>query len=62
VRRLISIAFVVLVCGGAAVLAAASDEGATGKTYNIVFDNGFGLVEGGDFRVGGVTAGSTTKF
>ena len=61
-RRLISIAFVVLVCGGAAVLAAASDDSGSGKTYNIIFDNGFGLVEGGDFRVGGVTAGSTTGF
>ena len=31
-------------------------------TYKIVFDNAFGLVEGGDFRVGGVKAGKTTKF
>jgi len=61
-RRLLSIAVVVLICAGAVVLAGASDEGATGKTYKIVFDNAFGLTEGGDFRVGGVNAGSTTKF
>ena len=61
-RRLISIGFVVLVCAGAAVLAAASDESASGTTYKIVFDNAFGLTEGGDFRVGGVNAGSTTEF
>ena len=28
----------------------------------IVFDNAFGLVEGGDFRIGGVRAGQTTSF
>ena len=33
---------------------------ARGKTYKIVFDNAFGLVEGGDFQVGGVTAGKTS--
>ena len=61
-RRLVSIAFVVLVCGGAAVLAGASGEGAKGKTYKVVFDNAFGLTKGGDFRVGGVNAGATTDF
>ena len=61
-RRLISIAFLVVVCAAAAVLAGASDEGASGKTYKIIFDNAFGLTEGGDFRVGGVKAGRTTKF
>jgi virulence factor Mce-like protein len=61
-RRLIGIAFVVLLCAGAAVLAGASEKGATGKTYKIVFDNAFGLTQGGDFRVGGVKAGQTTDF
>jgi ABC-type transporter Mla subunit MlaD len=64
-RRLISIAFV-----AAALIAAAALAGATGggngdggnPTYKIVFDNAFGLTEGGDFRVGGVKAGKTTKF
>jgi ABC-type transporter Mla subunit MlaD len=61
-RRLLSIAFVVLVCAAALVLAAAGDDSSKTREYEIVFDNAFGLVEGGDFRVGGVTAGATTKF
>ena len=61
-RRLLSIGFVLLACAAAAVLAGAEDEGAKGKSYKIIFDNAFGLVEGGDFRVAGVTAGKTTKF
>ena len=32
------------------------------RTYKIEFDNAFGLVEGGDFRVGGVKAGKTSTF
>ena len=32
------------------------------KTYEIEFDNGFGLVEGGDLKIGGVKAGKTTGF
>ena len=31
-------------------------------TYEIEFDNGFGLVEGGDLKIGGVKAGQTTGF
>ena len=62
-RRLLSVGFVVLACGAAVVLAgAADDEGAEGKTYKIIFDNAFGLTEGGDLRVGGVNAGQTTDF
>jgi virulence factor Mce-like protein len=50
------------ICAGAFVLAGASDKGAEGKTYRIIFDNAFGLTKGGDFRVGGVNAGQTTDF
>jgi ABC-type transporter Mla subunit MlaD len=50
------------ICAGAFVLAGASDRGAEGKTYKIMFDNAFGLTKGGDFRVGGVNAGQTTDF
>ena len=32
------------------------------KTYDIVVDNAFGLVEGGDLKIGGVKAGQTTGF
>ena len=61
-RRLLSAALVVLVVAAAAMLAGAKDEQPKGTTVKIVFDNAFGLTEGGDFRVGGVTAGRTSKF
>ena len=32
------------------------------KTYEIELDNAFGLVEGGDLKIGGVKAGQTTGF
>ena len=35
------------------------DGDAEGKTYEIVFDNAFGVTEGGDFKVAGVRAGTT---
>jgi ABC-type transporter Mla subunit MlaD len=50
------------VCAGAFVLAGASDQSSEGRTYKLKFDNAFGLVKGGDFRVGGVNAGQTTGF
>jgi virulence factor Mce-like protein len=59
-RRVLSTMAVVAVCIAAVVFAGASSENANGKRYNVVFDNAFGLVEGGDFQVGGVTAGKTS--
>lgn len=53
---------VLLACGAALVLAAAGGEGAKGKSYEIVFDNAFGLAEGGDFKIAGVRAGETSSF
>jgi virulence factor Mce-like protein len=50
------------VCAAAFVLAGASDGRSQGRTYKLKFDNAFGLVKGGDFRVGGVNAGQTTDF
>jgi virulence factor Mce-like protein len=50
------------VCAAAFVLAGASDQESGKRTYRIMFDNAFGLTQGGDFRVGGVQAGQTTKF
>jgi len=61
VRRLIAIAVVAASLAGAFVLTGASEKGEK-RSYRIVLDNAFGLVEGGDFRVGGVRAGKTTKF
>jgi phospholipid/cholesterol/gamma-HCH transport system substrate-binding protein len=59
-RRLIAIGGVLATCTAALALAGASDE-AQGKRYEVVFDNAFGLVAGGDLKVGGVKAGRTTK-
>jgi virulence factor Mce-like protein len=61
VRRLVAAAVVLGAIAAAVVLAGASDE--TGaRRYQIEFDNAFGLVEGGDLKVGGVRAGSTSGF
>jgi ABC-type transporter Mla subunit MlaD len=62
VRRVLVIMAVLGVCAAAFVLAGASDQKPEGRTYKLVFDNAFGLVKGGDFRVGGVNAGQTTGF
>jgi ABC-type transporter Mla subunit MlaD len=59
-RRLLAILVTLAVCAAAVLLAAASSDRREGKSYRVVFDNAFGLVEGGDFQVGGVTAGRTT--
>lgn len=58
-RRVLTILVTLGVCAAAVLLAGASTEKSGGKTYQVVFDNAFGLVEGGDFQVGGVTAGKT---
>ena len=60
-RRLLAILVVGAAVAGAFLATGASDD-AKGRQYRIVFDNAFGLVEGGDFRVGGVSAGQTKKF
>jgi phospholipid/cholesterol/gamma-HCH transport system substrate-binding protein len=50
---------------GAAVMTGASSDtssSSAGKTYKIQFDNAFGLTTGGDLKIGGVRAGSTSGF
>jgi ABC-type transporter Mla subunit MlaD len=61
-RRLVSIALLVAAMAGVLVLTGASDSEEKGKRYEVVFDNAFGLVEGGDLKIGGVIAGETTGF
>src|SRR3990170_6333548 len=62
-RRLATAALVVLATAALAfALAGASGDEGGKRTYRIVFDNAFGLVSGGDFRVGGVRAGQTSGF
>jgi virulence factor Mce-like protein len=53
---------VLAVVGAALALGASGGDGSKGKTYEIVFDNAFGLTEGGDFKIAGVRAGSTSTF
>jgi virulence factor Mce-like protein len=62
VRRAVAIVAVLAVCGAAVALGATNDQGPTGTTYEIVFDNAFGLTEGGDFKIAGVRAGETSTF
>jgi len=62
-RRLLATAFVAAACAAALVLSAASaDDTKALKSYDIEFDNAFGLVKGGDLKIGGVKAGQTTGF
>jgi ABC-type transporter Mla subunit MlaD len=61
-RRLLAIAALTVACTAAFLVAGASTPGSGATTYKVIFDNAFGLVEGGDFRVGGVTAGQTKSF
>ena len=60
--RLASAAVLVAALAGILLLTGASDEDRQGKRYEIVFDSAFGLVEGGDLKIGGVIAGKTTGF
>ena len=64
-RRILGALALASACVATAFVASAADgegDGGAGTEYKIVLDNAFGLVEGGDFRVGGVTAGQTTEF
>jgi ABC-type transporter Mla subunit MlaD len=62
VRRLLSIGIVAAALVAAVALAGAANPVKPKATYQIQFDNAFGLSQGGDFRVGGVKAGKTTTF
>ncbi len=64
-RRLVVAAtgLAVLVLGAFIAAGAGGGDGGGGqRKVRMVFDNAFGLVEGGDFRIGGVRAGQTTSF
>ena len=50
------------VCAAALAMGANGGDGADKRSYEIVFDNAFGLAEGGDFKIAGVRAGETTSF
>ena len=62
-RRLAAIgALLLLVCGAALALGAKDEDAPAAATYQLEFDNAFGLTEGGDFKVAGVRAGETKEF
>lgn len=62
-RRLLSIAFVLAAGIAAMVLTAAkADDEKVLRTFEVEFDNAFGLVDGGDLKIGGVKAGQTKGF
>ena len=55
--------FLVAVAAALAIGAGGGADGDGGsKTYELLFDNAFGLTEGGDFKVAGVRAGRTSEF
>ena len=60
-RRALSALLVLAAATAGVVLTGASDD-ASGKKYWVEFDNAFGLVEGGDLKIGGVRAGTVNKF
>ncbi len=56
-RRALSTLLVAAATAGAVVLATGASDGAAGRSYTLVFDQAFGLVEGADFKVAGVRVG-----
>jgi ABC-type transporter Mla subunit MlaD len=61
-RRIVAAVVVMaLAVTGAFVLTGASG-GSSSPRYKLVFDNAFGLTQGGDFKIAGVRAGQTSRF
>jgi virulence factor Mce-like protein len=58
-RVLVALAVVLGVAVAGLALGATGDGASGGKSYEIAFDNAFGLSEGGDFKVAGVRVGTT---
>jgi ABC-type transporter Mla subunit MlaD len=61
-RRLVLVPVLLVALAGAFVASGAGAGSSALKTYEIELDNAFGLVEGGDLKIGGVKAGQTTGF
>jgi ABC-type transporter Mla subunit MlaD len=60
-KRILSGAAVLLAAGAVLFLALGAAHGSADPTYRIELDNAFGLVNGADFKVAGVIAGSIKK-
>ncbi|HEY8626240.1 MAG TPA: MlaD family protein [Solirubrobacteraceae bacterium] len=57
-KRLLLSAGILLAVGAFVVIAGGASNGSAAGTYKIDFDNAFGLVQGADFKVAGVRAGT----
>jgi virulence factor Mce-like protein len=60
-RRIVATAAVLLAAGAFVFFTLGSKSGGGGATYKVDLDNAFGLVNGSDFKVAGVIAGTITK-
>ncbi len=62
-RRIVaSVVVLALVATGAFVLDRGLGRLEQRRPYKLVFDNAFGLTQGGDFKIAGVRAGETARF
>ncbi len=61
-RRALLVTFALLAAAAYAVTSGGAGGDEAGLAYKIEFDNAFGLVEGGDMRIGAVRAGVIIKF
>jgi virulence factor Mce-like protein len=57
-RRIIATAAVLIAVGGFLFIALGTSHGPSNPTYKVELDNAFGLVQGADFKVAGVIAGT----
>jgi ABC-type transporter Mla subunit MlaD len=61
--RRLTVIFALLAAVAGAFVATGQDDGKTqGKRYEVVVDNAFGLTDGGEVKIGGVTAGVMRDF
>ena len=61
-RRIVASVVSLAVVAAAAFVLSAAQTSSKGETYKVVFDNAFGLTQGGDFKIAGVRAGQTSRF
>ena len=60
-RRVATVLVLVAAAAGFITFAGGASDGPAGKEFKVELDNAFGLIEGGDFKIAGVRAGSITK-
>lgn len=61
-RRIVTALALTAACAATVALLSGASGGGGGRSYTILLTNSFGLLEGGDLRVGGVNVGETTGF